>query len=104
MLDTWIAILGGVIATVTSGFASWFFAKRKYNAEVDTNLISNMQDSLEFYKSLADDNKARLDDVLTENAELRKEVAELREQVSRLTSALADYGLQRLVEDKEAGK
>lgn len=98
MNDTWIAILGGVVATIVSGFSSWFFTKKKYNAEVDNNLISNMQESLEFYKALADDNKSRLEDVLAENAELRKEVGELREQVSKLTSALADYGLQKLIE------
>lgn len=86
---------------MTSGFTGWFFAKRKYNAEVDNNLISNMQDSLEFYKALADDNKQRLDEVLAENADLRKEVGELREQVSRLTSALAQYGLQKLIEEKQ---
>ena len=101
MADTWIAILGGVIATIVSGFSSWFFAKRKYNAEVDNNLISNMQESLEFYKALADDNKRRLDEVLQENASLRKEVGELREQVSHFTGLLAQYGLERLVEDKE---
>lgn len=100
MGDTWIAIIGGVIATAISGFSSWFFTKKKYNAEVDNSLISNMQESLEFYKALADDNKSRLEDVLAENAELRKEVTELREQVSKLTSALADYGLQKLIEDR----
>lgn len=99
-METWVAILGGVITSILSGFTSWFFTKRKYNAEVDNNLISNMQDSLEFYKTLADDNKQRLDEVLAENADLRKEVSELREQVSKLTSALADYGLQKLIEGK----
>lgn len=100
METTWIAIIGGIISTFLSGFSSWFFTKKKYNAEVDNNLINNMQDSLEFYKALADDNKARLDEVLSENADLRKEVTDLREQVSRLTSALAQYGLQKLIEDK----
>lgn len=99
-METWVAILGGVITSILSGFTSWFFTKKKYNAEVDNNLISNMQDSLEFYKALADDNKQRLDEVLAENADLRKEVSELREQVSKLTSALADYGLQKLIEGK----
>lgn len=99
MEDTWIAILGGAIATIVSSFASWFFTKRRYNTEVDANLIQNMQESLEFYKTLADDNKARLEAVLVENAELRKEVSELRSQVDKLTSALAGYGLQKLMED-----
>ena len=99
MGETWRAILGGAIATILSGFTSWFFAKRKYNAEVDNNLISNMQESLEFYKALADDNKQRLEEVLAENADLRGQVADLREQVSKLTSALAAYGLQKLIEN-----
>lgn len=100
-MDTWIAILGGLLTTLISGFSGWFFTKRKYNAEVDNNLINNMQESLEFYKALADDNKRRLEEVLVENADLRKEVADLREQVLKLTSALANYGLQKLVESDE---
>jgi hypothetical protein len=100
-METWVAILGGLLTTIISGFSGWFFTKKKYNAEVDNNLINNMQESLEFYKSLADDNKRRLDEVLLENADLRKEVADLREQVLKLTSALADYGLQKLVGEKD---
>lgn len=99
MDTTWIAILGGALTTILSGFSGWFFTKRRYNSEVDNNLINNMQESLEFYKALADDNKRRLDDVLLENADLRREVADLRAQVLKLTSALAGYGLRKLVED-----
>lgn len=101
MNDTWYAIIGGIITTIVSSFVSWFFAKRKYNAEVDNNLIANMQESLEFYKALADDNKVRLDSVLQENAELRKEIHELRTEQQMLMSVLAKYGLQKLVENNE---
>ena len=100
MEETWIAVLTGAIATFVSSFTTWFFTKRKYNTEVDANLITNMQESLEFYKTLADDNKARLEEVLRENAELRKEITELRAQVDNLTSTLANYGLQKLIEEK----
>lgn len=101
MDNTIIAIIGGFITSVLSGFTSWFFAKRKYNAEVDNHLITNMQESLEFYKTLADDNKVRLDSVLQENAELRKEVNEMREKLVALTSVLAQYGLLKLMEDNK---
>lgn len=101
MNNTWIAIIGGVITTVASSFVSWFFAKRKYNAEVDNHLITNMQESLEFYKTLADDNKVRLEAVLQENAELRKEVNEMRDKLVALTSVLAQYGLLKLMEDNK---
>jgi len=100
MEEPWIAVLTGAIATFVSSFTTWFFTKRKYNSEVDANLITNMQESLEFYKTLADDNKARLEEVLRENAELRKEISDLRVQVDNLTSTLANYGLQKLIEEK----
>ena len=102
MNNTILAITGGAISTIVSGFVSWFFAKRKYNAEVDNHLITNMQESLEFYKTLADDNKVRLEAVLAENAELRKEVNEMREKLVALTSVLAQYGLLKLMEDNKA--
>lgn len=101
MNDTWYAIIGGIVTTIASSFVSWFFAKRKYNAEVDNNLIINMKESLEFYKALADDNKVRLESVLQENAELRKEIHELRTEQQMLMSVLAKYGLQKLVENNE---
>lgn len=101
MNNTWIAIIGGVITTVASSFVSWFFAKKKYNAEVDNHLIANMQESLKFYKTLADDNKVRLEAVLRENAALRKEVNEMRDKLVALTSVLAQYGLLKLMEDNK---
>lgn len=101
MNENILIAIAGAITTVVSGFVSWFFAKKKYNAEVDSNLIENMQQSLEFYKALADDNKSRLEDVLEENNALRKEIAELRRQLDSLTSALAQYGIKRLIEESK---
>lgn len=90
MIDLGILITGGVgiIATVISGWTSWFFARRKYNSEVDNNLIENMQHSLEFYKKLSDDNKDRLDEVLKRNAELEQEIRDLRKQMFSLMNSI----------------
>ena len=44
-----------------------------------------MDDSLDFYKRLSDDNKTRLDELLISNRELSLEVQELRRQVLALT-------------------
>lgn len=70
---TEILITGGVgiVSSIISGWASWIFARKKYNSEVDGNLIENMQKSLEFYENLSDDNKGRLDKALEDNANLR---------------------------------
>lgn len=90
-----ITALIGIVTTFTSGFTAWFFARKKYNSEVDNNLIRNMQDSLEFYKKLSDDNKSRLDEVLKRNDNLEEEVKELRQQVmSLMTSICTDLSCQ----------
>lgn len=90
MIDLGMLITGGVgiITTVISGWTSWFFARRKYNSEVDNNLIENMQQSLEFYKKLSDDNKNRLDEVLKRNAELEQEIRDLRKQMFSLMNSI----------------
>ena len=74
----------GLITTITSGWASWLFAKKKYNAEVDSSVIENMKQSLEFYTKLSDDNKARLDEALKRNELLEKEISQLRQQMFEL--------------------
>lgn len=87
MIDLDILITGGVgvCTSLISGWAGWFFSRKKYNSEVDHNRIENMDDSLEFYKKLSDDNKTRLDELLISNHELSLEVQELRRQVLTLT-------------------
>lgn len=87
MIDTDILITGviGLCTTVISGWTSWFFARKKYESEVDHNIIENMESSLEFYKSLSDDNRARLEEMAKRNQELEEELQELKRQVMNLT-------------------
>ena len=83
MVDLGILITGGIglITTIVSGWTSWFFARKKYDSEVDSNLISNMKESLDFYEKLSTDNRERLEEVLKRNTKLEKEIGELRKQV-----------------------
>ena len=90
MIDFGILITGGIglITTIVSSWASWFFARKKYNSEVDSNLINNMKESLDFYEKLSTDNKERLEEVLKRNTELEQEVGELRKQLFNLMSSI----------------
>ena len=83
-------ITGGIgfITTIIGSWASWIIARKKYNSEVDNNLIQNMQESLDFYKNLSDDNRQRLDNVLKRNEALELEVRELRAQLFSLMSSI----------------
>lgn len=76
----------GLLTTITSAWASWFFTRKKYKSEVDHSLIDNMENSLEFYKKLSDDNSARLEELAERNKELEVSLHELREQVFNLTT------------------
>ena len=82
------------ITTIVGPIITWLLARKKYASEVDNNVIANMRESLEFYKQLSDDNKARLDDALKRSARLEQEVNDLRKQVATLSMILAGYGLQ----------
>lgn len=83
---TEILITGGVgiVSSIISGWASWVFARKKYNSEVDGNLIENMQKSLDFYQKLSNDNKERLEQTLQDNVQLRKAVEELLKENKQL--------------------
>ena len=89
-MDISILITGGVglLTSIISSWTTWFFARKKYNSEVDSNLINNMKESLDFYEKLSSDNRERLEEVLKRNTELEQEVRELRKQMFNLMSSI----------------
>lgn len=95
MEDVVIPGIVGLVTSTVSSFVTWVLARKKYNSEVDNNLIENMQKSLEFYKQLSDDNKARLDEVLKRNDQLEDEINDLRKTImSLMTSMCVDMTCQ----------
>lgn len=80
-VGVFITALVGVITTFAGSFGSWFFARKKYNSEVDKNLIDNMKESLEFYQKLSDDNRRRLEEALSRQHLLENEVREMRTEM-----------------------
>ena len=84
-IDVLITGIIGLVTSIISAWASWFFARKKYDSEVDHNLIENMENSLEFYKKLSDDNRTRLEEMAERNKALEIEVQELRKQMLNLT-------------------
>ena len=83
-LDVIITGIIGIITTIVGSWASWFFARKKYDSEVDNNLINNMKESLDFYKKLSDDNRSRLEEVLKRNDELERRDERLEEEIKQL--------------------
>lgn len=61
-MDIGVLITGGVgiLTTILGSWASWFFTRKKFNSEVDSNEIENLKKSLEFYEKIIRDNNSKL--------------------------------------------
>lgn len=78
-----VLITGGIglITSIASAWTSWFFARKKYNTEVDSNYIENLQKALATYDSIISHNKTEIEHLMRRNDGLEKEVSELRKQM-----------------------
>lgn len=86
MIDIGIIITGsiGIVTTIVSGWTSWFFARKKYYTEVDSNEIENLKKSLEFYENIVKDNNQKLQFYIDLAKENRLEVYRLKGIIHRL--------------------
>ena len=85
-MDVGILITGavGLVTTIVSSWASWFFARKKYNTEVDSNEIENLKKSLEFSESIVKDNNKKLQLYIDLAEAHRIEVYKLKGMIHRL--------------------
>lgn len=104
----------GVVMTGLSSYISWILAKRKYDSEVDHNVIGNMKEVLEFYEDFSNSSKERLaevlednkklrndiDELIDENQVLRRDIGELKDQVIKLSTSIC-YDLSCKIRQKE---
>ena len=86
MIDVGILITGGIglLTTIVSSWASYFFARKKYNTEVDSNEIENLKKSLEFYEEIVRDNNKKLQFYIDLAENNRIEVYRLKGVIHRL--------------------
>ena len=93
----------GLLCTIISSVVTFILTKRKYNTEVDSQQIKNMNDSFEVYKKMMeetldsqkkmmeatinsqnttiDSQNKKIDDLQKENESLRQQVSELQMQL-----------------------
>ena len=51
----------GIVTTFCSGFFTFLFSKKKYNAEVDSKQIANIKSTLDIYQNMVRDLGERID-------------------------------------------
>lgn len=86
MISEDVLITGGagLITTIVSGWVSWFFTRRKYNTEVDSDEIENLKKSLEFYENIVKDSNKKLQFYIDLAEDNRIEVYRLKGVIHRL--------------------
>lgn len=91
MMNTLHAILISIATAVGGGFSGWFFTRKKYNTEVDANMIKNLKSSLDFYKETIDYNEKKLNSLIdkiekaeAKNEQLEEEIRTLRDKLFKI--------------------
>lgn len=88
MIENLIIAGVGVLSTGASAWISHHITKKKYDVEIDTNVIANLKESLKFYEELTTHNKEKLQELVEENKTLRSEIEELRKQLLEISTNL----------------
>lgn len=66
-----------IIAVVVSNATTWFFSKRKYQEEVASQEILNLNSTFNFYKTIIADLERRVGEMQTKMFEMEKIIVKL---------------------------
>lgn len=81
-----VIALVGVVCTGLSSWFTFFLTKRKYNTEVESQQIQNMNEAFESYKKTMEANVELLNTKVKllqeENSDLRSQIASLQKQLT----------------------
>lgn len=89
-------VLSAIVSTVTaacSAAISFLAARKKYKADVSAVEINNFKESLDFYITLSNDNKDRLDSFIDERATLMAKIDSLKEENESLKLLVAQQSM-----------
>jgi len=80
-----IVALIGALTTILSCIITFLITRKKYNLELDSRKIQNMDDSFDYYKKVNDETIQRLNIKIEE---LRKENDRQRQQINNLSAQM----------------
>jgi hypothetical protein len=83
----------GIITIFVTNAVTWFFSKRKYQEEVASQEILNLNSTFNFYKTIISDLERRVADMQTRMLELEKVIAKLDGENKELKKQLKKNSL-----------
>jgi cell shape-determining protein MreC len=85
MVSTIITALVGVLCTILSSAATFFLTRRKYNSEVDSQVVKNVKDAFEAYKKVMEETlnsqNEKIQKLQSENTYLKKQFELMQSQL-----------------------
>lgn len=95
-----IITLVGLFCTTVSSIVTFILTRRKYNTEVDSQQIENMEKSFDIYKKMMEESmkvqNQRIDALQRENDQLRKQVYDLQQQLIIMAGRFISNGTPSL--------
>lgn len=103
MITGIVSAFTGLFCSIISGIVTFFFTRRKYNSEVDSQQIKNMGDSFDTYKRMMESNleaqkesmemvimsqNQRIDLLQKENDSLKSQVSQLQQQMINILGSI----------------
>lgn len=82
-INIWETLIQLVVLGATNAI-TFFFTRRRYNAEVESTDLDNVRKSLDLYKSIIDDLEVRLSKMQERINDLEKDLDELKEENNKL--------------------
>jgi peptidoglycan hydrolase CwlO-like protein len=77
-----------LISNTLTGIAAWFVGKRRQQAEVENQVLRNLELAIGLYKTLIDDLKNEIRDLNLKIQDLEKKVDELHAENKKLKSKI----------------
>lgn len=102
--ETILTTVVSLVSSCVTGLVTFLFTRKKYNSEVKSNDIQNMQSTLQFYIDIVEDNKKRVDEYQKELESCRKEILELRTENAKLRTQLQEVTMQMFLRTEENQK
>ena len=103
MITGIVSALTGLFCSIISGIVTFFFTRRKYNTEVDSQQIKNMGDSFDTYRKMMQSNleaqkesmemvimsqNQKIDMLQKENDSLKAQVSQLQQQMINILGSI----------------
>lgn len=104
MNEILLTVITAIVSSAASGWAGWFFARRKYNVDVERGQIDNLQQQVQVVNDIIRTLKDEINRLNAENEKLRGENDLMDQKITNLTTIILNHKINIKEELKDVEK